>query len=1111
MGIVSYQQHILSCLKLRELRPRLRFISALFAVTFSLLWVVTTKAGLVYVDATDGVYAATPSTANTYNATNDSTTDWVTNVDNTPQWRFRNSGPGAVSYGTSAYDGRPAEGDGVIYTKLTGLVPYTNYTGVRLYFVVSADNSLWDLQYSFDGMNWSDTIDRDTPGVVFLADSTSDALGTEEVGTPASDTRCYLPIATPLTTDTNGEARVYFQTVAGANRGVIDGLAYEGGSGSVTNDPGTELTPMEKLATYNQVWTVKGTNSADSMPLGNGDESLNVWVEDNGDLLFYLGKNDSWSEATRLLKLGRVRVHLTPNPFATGAPFEETLDLHNSEIVINAGTNGQSMTLRVWVDANHPVARVECTGEQPFTMQVSLETWRNSTIAMNSGTQDSYYGVRSGPVTPTEAADVVLSRTNRVVWYHRNESSFYQATLDNQHLSGFEATYPDPYMHLTFGGRIDGPGLTNVDDMTLETPLAVTNAQFCVHALTEQTAAVDDWEATLNAVAETNNAMDWETARTEHRVWWDGFWNRSWIFISGDSSATRLTEAWLLQRYLTACQSRGQYPVKFNGGTFTFDYGGQNADYRKWGAPFWHQNTRLSYWSLLGSGDADLMTPFFNMYMNALPLQRAVTTNYFGHGGAFFPETMYFFGLYNNDNFGWGTSGNYTANNYIKYHWQSGLEVLANMLDYYDYEEDDAFVTNTLVPFATEVVRFYDQHWSRINGVIEFYPVNGMETYWSCTNSTDVIAGLRSDLPRLLALATNLTTQVLRDEWQNCLDDMPPLPVGMSVNNNPCVLPAEIYAGTHNSENVALHAVFPYRLYGRGRTNLAYAVESYTTRPFKVDGTSWHYDAIDAAALGLASEAKARIVAKLNSVRGAVRFPAFWRPGDQMPDQQGGGVVVIALQDMLLQRNGDDALLLPAWPSGWDVDFKLLAPGRKAVRCKLTNGVIEELNVTKNGTNLYVAGGQTLSLPFSVINYGPGTSSTGEVTTATSGVESTGDLVNDGTMRLTGDATLDVSGDFTNNGILDVITWSGTLPAGLVNNGTILDRSDVTISASHSGGMVHLNVPGFAGHAYQLQSSGTLEPEVWGDVGSPVAGTGGTIDFPVTPFTNEFFRVKIQP
>jgi len=53
------------------------------------------------------------------------------------------------------------------------------------------------------------------------------------------------------------------------------------------------------------------------MPLGNGEVGINLWVEENGDLLFYISRSDSLSEISRLLKVGEVRVALSPNPFVS--------------------------------------------------------------------------------------------------------------------------------------------------------------------------------------------------------------------------------------------------------------------------------------------------------------------------------------------------------------------------------------------------------------------------------------------------------------------------------------------------------------------------------------------------------------------------------------------------------------------------------------------------------------------------------------------------------------------------------------------------------------------------------------------------------------------------
>ncbi len=100
---------------------------------------------------------------------------------------------------------------------------------------------------------------------------------------------------------------------------------------------GQTQCPADRLRACNVVWTTPSRDAFGSMPLGNGDVGLNLWIEGDGDLLFYIGKTDAWDENCRLLKLGRIRVTLDPNPFRKGMPFRQELRLEAGEVVIHAG------------------------------------------------------------------------------------------------------------------------------------------------------------------------------------------------------------------------------------------------------------------------------------------------------------------------------------------------------------------------------------------------------------------------------------------------------------------------------------------------------------------------------------------------------------------------------------------------------------------------------------------------------------------------------------------------------------------------------------------------------------------------------------------------------
>ena len=88
----------------------------------------------------------------------------------------------------------------------------------------------------------------------------------------------------------------------------------------------------------NIVWNTVGGSSHASMPLGNGDIGLNVWTESNGNICFYFSKTDAWGENGRLLKIGKVVINVSPNPFAGGKTFMQTLDIYNGKINIHASS-----------------------------------------------------------------------------------------------------------------------------------------------------------------------------------------------------------------------------------------------------------------------------------------------------------------------------------------------------------------------------------------------------------------------------------------------------------------------------------------------------------------------------------------------------------------------------------------------------------------------------------------------------------------------------------------------------------------------------------------------------------------------------------------------------
>ena len=272
------------------------------------------------------------------------------------------------------------------------------------------------------------------------------------------------------------------------------------------------------------------------MPLGNGDVGLNLWIEEDGDLLFYISKTDAWSGNGRLLKLGQIRVSLTPNPFAKGTPFRQTLRLKEGEIEVIAGEAASRVTLRVWVDANRSAIHVQADGERPTAMQVRLEVWRTEQRELKESERFSAYGVNGGPQPICVEPDTILpTRDNRIRWFHRNTTSCYPVTLEVQALSELLADFPGPLMDRTFGGCLKGEGFIAVDDRTLRSARPATRHHVTISPFTAQTPTADEWPEGLDKLVQEVDQVDLRRANKEHREWWAEFWDRSWIFAETPS------------------------------------------------------------------------------------------------------------------------------------------------------------------------------------------------------------------------------------------------------------------------------------------------------------------------------------------------------------------------------------------------------------------------------------------------------------------------------------------------------------------------------------------------------------------------------------------------
>jgi hypothetical protein len=329
------------------------------------------------------------------------------------------------------------------------------------------------------------------------------------------------------------------------------------------------------------------------------------------------------------------------------------------------------------------------------------------------------------------------------------------------------------------------------------------------------------------------------------------------------------------------------------------------------------------------------------MYLKQLPLQKHRTQRYFGHGGAHYPETITEWGAEVSAHYGWTPFDQRPSPlaecAYVTYYWSGGIELCLVLYEYWRYTGDDSIARDFLLPIADAVTEFFEKHYPRdLDGRIRFEPAQSLETWHWAINPLPEIAGLLYVLPKLMELPE------LRDRCERLLAELPSLPV-----KDGRLAPAEQFDRKKNTENPELYAVFPYRLFGVGRGDTSPARAAFEAR-LNREHTCWSQDDIQMALLGLTDQAKTNVIARAaNANHSTSRFPAFWDQfHDWVPDMDHGGVLQLAVQYMLMQCEGREIRLLPAWPSDWDADFKLHAPLATVVEGKVRGGKVTDLKVT---------------------------------------------------------------------------------------------------------------------------------------------------------------------
>jgi len=724
----------------------------------------------------------------------------------------------------------------------------------------------------------------------------------------------------------------------------------------------------------NVVWKTPSEDSLDSMPLsGRLGAGANVWVQD-GSLWLYLAHNGAYDENGRLLKLGCIR--LTPKELKLGdAGFIQELDPATGTITIRQG----KFKAVLWFAGETLVYQSE--SNQPAPLEIAFGTWREKT---KTGIRCDMMGAKT-----TFTADQIEATTNGFLWFHRN-SDYPQ---DLKRMAKKQGTSLESLAEVT-SRRISGAAVCVEGGMSQPVESQV-NWQFwegkawtgITPARTQQIltmrlgGAVDanpqQWNTEAKSMLDPKNLR---AAKIEEQKRWDEFWSRSHIVINPEANEQdpgfRIGKNYRLFRYMLACNRDGELPLLFNGGIFTTDNNGRikgnnnqelptfegkpiTPDFRRWmGCYFMSQNQRWLGWPTLANGDRDLLSPTTRFYRDRAKIAADRAKN-LGADGVAYTEPLNIWGLCPVGPRPDGLCGA----EHLTYHFSMGVENAWMNLQAHDVlgipiDKDLDWIAGTVLIYDS----FYrSEHKKRTgqeygeDGKLVMFPGNGLEFAGDATNPIDAVAGFIRVTDSLLKLK-DLPPQ-LRSRLESIQKTIPPLPVARR-NEVESLLPAKSWKGEYNKwEPIEMYASWPYRLVGITKPEtLKLARDTWDTVPedrarlCKQD-YSWMANLANMAALALPEKAKERAIYKMaNMTAPQARFPAFFGPGhDWLPDHNWGGSGSTGIQEMLLAPepgvNGK-LHLFPAWPTDWDVDFKLHAPGPTLIEGTLKKGKLIKINVT---------------------------------------------------------------------------------------------------------------------------------------------------------------------
>jgi hypothetical protein len=379
---------------------------------------------------------------------------------------------------------------------------------------------------------------------------------------------------------------------------------------------------------------------------------------------------------------------------------------------------------------------------------------------------------------------------------------------------------------VSFGGPEPAIGRENDQLMHLSAPAARRTTLYVASAATFDPG--QDVAATALKLAAGAKTAGFEKLARETADWWHGFWQGSYLKLTG-TDAKSTADAALVQAhyyyflYLMGASSRGPLPPKFNGMLWN-----SRGDARMWGDMHWWHNVSCFYDALPATGKWELLDPVYDMYSAMLPSCGQAAKEAWGSEGVWIPETVHFNGLpelptdiaaelrefllcrqpveklsarfkdfashrnplhpywnylafdcWKTGQFDFRTQG-HGPFSYVTHIFSSGSKIAMLFWARYDHTRDIGWLRTRAYPVIRGAAEFYRNFPNlklEADGRYHLHQVNNHEPTWGAQDPIGELAAMYGILPVAIRASEILgVDEDLRPKWRDLLARLAPLP-----------------------------------------------------------------------------------------------------------------------------------------------------------------------------------------------------------------------------------------------------------------------------------------------------------------------------------------------